>query len=207
MWLPPLQGITLTCEFPLNSRSVTRNDATVSFSEANTRVGTDTSGALALVIAVSALTVRRQVDRVRRRFHVVFGACVALVLASGARDPESAWFALSSVLPALALIWFVSRFNLFGVLIGRRSFFVLTLAAVSSLYLFAVRRIADFVSFEVEALSGLVEVALIFGAAAVEAAALGLPARPHLAMLAAMLAASLPLAPLAAGAGLRAAAE
>lgn len=126
-----------------------------------------TSGALALVIAVSALTVRRQVDRVRRRFHVVFGACVALVLASGARDPESAWFALSSVLPALALIWFVSRFNLFGVLIGRRSFFVLTLAAVSSLYLFAVRRIADFVSFEVEALSGLVEVALIFGAAVI----------------------------------------
>ncbi len=49
--------------------------------------------------------------------------------------------------------------------------------------------------------------ALIFGTAAVEAAALGLPARPHLAMLAAMFAASLPLAPLAAGAGLRAAAE
>lgn len=49
--------------------------------------------------------------------------------------------------------------------------------------------------------------ALIFGAAAVEAAALGLSARPHLAMLAAMLAGALPLAPLAAGAALRAAAE
>ena len=49
--------------------------------------------------------------------------------------------------------------------------------------------------------------ALIFGAAAVEAATLGLPAGPHLAMLAAMLAAALPLVPLAAGAALRAAAE
>lgn len=48
---------------------------------------------------------------------------------------------------------------------------------------------------------------LIFGAAAVEAASLGLPVRSHLAMLAAMLAAALPLAPLAAGAALRAAAE
>jgi heme exporter protein B len=49
--------------------------------------------------------------------------------------------------------------------------------------------------------------ALIFGAAAVEAATLGLPVRPHLAMLAAMLVAALPLAPLAAGAALRTAAE
>jgi heme exporter protein B len=48
---------------------------------------------------------------------------------------------------------------------------------------------------------------LIFGAAAVEAATLGLPVRPHLAMLAAMLVAALPLAPLAAGAALRTAAE
>ncbi len=49
--------------------------------------------------------------------------------------------------------------------------------------------------------------ALIFGAAAVEAATLDLPVRPHLAMLAALLAAALPLAPLAAGAALRGAAE
>lgn len=49
--------------------------------------------------------------------------------------------------------------------------------------------------------------ALIFGAAAVEAAALGLSVRPPLTMLAALFAAALPLAPLAAGAALRAAAE
>ncbi|MFQ3622508.1 MAG: heme exporter protein CcmB [Acetobacteraceae bacterium] len=48
---------------------------------------------------------------------------------------------------------------------------------------------------------------LIFGAASVEAASVGLPVRPHLAMLAALLAAALPLAPLAAGAALRSAAE
>ncbi len=48
---------------------------------------------------------------------------------------------------------------------------------------------------------------LIFGAAAVDAVGTGLSARPHLLLLTAMLAASLPLCPLAAGAALRAAAE
>ncbi len=48
---------------------------------------------------------------------------------------------------------------------------------------------------------------LIFGAAAVDAAAFGLSVRPHLLLLWALLAAALPLCPLAAGAALRAAAE
>jgi heme exporter protein B len=46
--------------------------------------------------------------------------------------------------------------------------------------------------------------ALIFGAAAIEAAAAGLSARPHLLLLGALLAIALPIAPLAAGAALRA---
>ncbi|WP_144186661.1 heme exporter protein CcmB [Elioraea rosea] len=49
--------------------------------------------------------------------------------------------------------------------------------------------------------------ALIFGVAAVDAALGGLAVRPHLAMLAAMAAAALPLCPLAAGAALKAATE
>jgi len=49
--------------------------------------------------------------------------------------------------------------------------------------------------------------ALIFGVAAVDAAAGDLAVRPHLAMLAAIAAAALPLCPLAAGAALRAATE
>src|ERR1700722_5627171 len=53
----------------------------------------------------------------------------------------------------------------------------------------------------------LVTPVLIFGAAAADAAAGGFSARPHLLLLAAMLAAALPLCPLAAGAGLRAAVE
>jgi heme exporter protein B len=53
----------------------------------------------------------------------------------------------------------------------------------------------------------LVTPVLIFGAAAADAAAAGFSARPHLLLLAAMLAAALPLCPLAAGAGLRAAVE
>jgi heme exporter protein B len=53
----------------------------------------------------------------------------------------------------------------------------------------------------------LVTPVLIFGAAATDAAATGLSARPHLLLLGALLAAALPLCPLAAGAGLRAAAE
>jgi heme exporter protein B len=48
---------------------------------------------------------------------------------------------------------------------------------------------------------------LIFGTAAAESAAGGLSPRPHLLLLAALLAAALPLCPLAAGAGLRSAAE
>ncbi len=44
---------------------------------------------------------------------------------------------------------------------------------------------------------------VIFGAAAIEAAAAGLAAQPYLLLLAALLAAALPLAPLAAGAALR----
>ena len=48
---------------------------------------------------------------------------------------------------------------------------------------------------------------LIFGVSAVDAVAGGLSARAHLLLLAALLAAALPLCPLAAGAGLRAAAE
>ena len=48
---------------------------------------------------------------------------------------------------------------------------------------------------------------LVFGAAAADAAATGLSARPHLLLLAALAAAALPLCPLAAGAALRAAAE
>jgi heme exporter protein B len=49
--------------------------------------------------------------------------------------------------------------------------------------------------------------ALIFGAAAVDAALLGQPARPHLLLLGALLAAALPLCPLAATAALRQATE
>ena len=48
---------------------------------------------------------------------------------------------------------------------------------------------------------------LIFGAAAAAAAATGLTPRPHLLLLAAMLAAALPLCPIAAGAALRSAVE
>jgi heme exporter protein B len=48
---------------------------------------------------------------------------------------------------------------------------------------------------------------LIFGAAAVDAATSGLSAQPHLLLLGSMLAAALPICPLTAGAGLRAAVE
>jgi heme exporter protein B len=49
--------------------------------------------------------------------------------------------------------------------------------------------------------------ALVFGVAAADAAANGLDPAPHLLLLGALLAAAAPLAPLAAGAALRAAAE
>jgi len=48
---------------------------------------------------------------------------------------------------------------------------------------------------------------LIFGVAAADAASAGMSPRPHLLLLAALLAGALPLCPLAAGAALRGAAE
>ncbi|MFT9062044.1 MAG: heme exporter protein CcmB, partial [Acetobacter orientalis] len=53
----------------------------------------------------------------------------------------------------------------------------------------------------------LITPALIFGAAAIDAASTGLPWGPDLELLGAFLAGALPLCPLAAGAGLRAAVE
>ncbi|MFT8891742.1 MAG: heme exporter protein CcmB [Acetobacter papayae] len=53
----------------------------------------------------------------------------------------------------------------------------------------------------------LITPALIFGAAAIDAAATGLPWKPDLELLGAFVAAALPFCPLAAGAGLRAATE
>jgi heme exporter protein B len=53
----------------------------------------------------------------------------------------------------------------------------------------------------------LVTPVLIFGVGAADAAATGLSPRPHLLLLGALLAAALPLCPVAAGAALRAAAE
>jgi len=53
----------------------------------------------------------------------------------------------------------------------------------------------------------LVTPVLIFGVAAADAASAGMSVRPHLLLLAALLAAALPLCPLAAGAALRGAAE
>jgi heme exporter protein B len=53
----------------------------------------------------------------------------------------------------------------------------------------------------------LVTPVLIFGVAAADAASTGLSPRPHLLLLAAMVAAALPLCPLAAGAGIRSATE
>jgi heme exporter protein B len=53
----------------------------------------------------------------------------------------------------------------------------------------------------------LVTPVLIFGVGAADAASGGLSPRPHLLLMAALLAAALPLCPLAAGAGLRSAAE
>ncbi|MCH4143265.1 heme exporter protein CcmB [Acetobacter peroxydans] len=53
----------------------------------------------------------------------------------------------------------------------------------------------------------LITPALIFGAAAIDAAATSLPWKPDLELLGAFVAAALPLCPLAAGAGLRAATE
>jgi signal transduction histidine kinase len=91
-----------------------------------------------------------------------------LVLAAavgGIRGGESALLAIVSVAPLVATASFVYRYNLFDLLISRRTAFVFALALVSAFYLFLVRQIAGYAEDRFEAFGAVVQVSLIFAVA------------------------------------------
>jgi signal transduction histidine kinase len=109
--------------------------------------------AFALAAAVCLWGARQ---RERRRFLTAFAAALIVV-------PFTA--PLGALAPALVLIWFIYRYNQFGLFISPRLGFALQMGVVFALYLLLVRRLAGFAQEEFEAFGPLVELALIFAAA------------------------------------------
>jgi heme exporter protein B len=97
-------------------------------------------------------------------------------------DPAGLWVLLAGLLPGTLLLSLLGTMAAAIVLGARRGGVLLPLLVLP-----------------------LATPVLIFGAAAADAASAGLTARPHLLLLAALLAAALPLCPLATGAALRSA--
>jgi signal transduction histidine kinase len=122
--------------------------------------------ALVTSAALCAWASRRAPAPVMRRYLAAIALALAAVTAAGwiggPRSPLLAWAALG---PPLVLVWFIYRYNLFGLLIRPRLIFALQVGIVLALYLLAVRRLADFAQEEFEAFGPLVELALIFAAA------------------------------------------
>jgi len=94
-----------------------------------------------------------------KRFFLCFAVSLGVMAAAGASRVDA------SFLPPFFLIWFIYRYNVFDLLIGRRVLFVFTLAAVSALYLLLVRALAGWLESELDAFGPLVELTLVLGAA------------------------------------------
>jgi signal transduction histidine kinase len=107
----------------------------------------------------------RRADDYERRFFRVFGWTLLAVPLMGALG--SAAVVLASLAPPACFAHFVYRYNLFGLLIGRRVVFALNLGVVFALYLFVVRWVANYADEEYEVFGDFIEIALIFAAALV----------------------------------------
>src|SRR5262245_24224535 len=125
------------------------------------------TGCLMAAAVFSGIASRRHVDRLGGRFHAAFAASLLLLLIGAAAGRDSAPIAVLSLAPPLCFGYFVYRYNLGGLMIGRRVLFSLALGAVSAVYLLGVKLIADTVSHEIGALGSVVEVMLILAAAVV----------------------------------------
>jgi signal transduction histidine kinase len=123
--------------------------------------------ALAASIAVSVRTARRQAHPAFRSFHICLAVSLAAVAIAGLGGRDSAVFAFVSLLPTGCLAWFIYRYNVLGILIGRRAVLVITLAVVSAVYLLFVRWVGDYTALREGVFAGLIELTAIFAAAIV----------------------------------------
>jgi signal transduction histidine kinase len=125
-----------------------------------------TGAALAGSAVVSLRTGLRQALPPYRAFHLCLAVSLVVTAAAALNGRESALLAFVSLGPLLCLIHFVYRYNILGLLIGRRIVLVFTLAIVSAFYLLIVRLVADMTELFFEAFGALIQLSLIFASAA-----------------------------------------
>jgi len=124
-------------------------------------IGLLLAGAAALILCARGRTESRA-----RAFSRVFGACLLLPFLAGMlAGPDSVGVVLASLAAPLCLLYFIYSFHLLDLLISRRVAFAVTLGLVFAVYLFVIRRVADFLEDRFETLRELTEIALIFAAA------------------------------------------
>ena len=125
----------------------------------------------AAVLVIAALlcvrAARMERSRLLRRFLFSFAVSLGIPAAILAATDAPAVMVWSSLVPALCLIHFVHRYNFRGLLIRKQAAFAFTLGLFVALYLFVVRRLADFIEHEFEFFGTITELALIFAAALV----------------------------------------
>jgi signal transduction histidine kinase len=122
------------------------------------------AGSLAGGALLTSYAAWRLPDTLLRRFYGWFAATLAMALAGTLVGRDSATVVFASLAPALCVVLFIYRFNLYGLLIGRRVVFALALAVFSAVYLYAVRLIARHAELDYLAHGDVIELLLIFAA-------------------------------------------
>ncbi|MBK9170957.1 MAG: hypothetical protein IPM24_26355 [Bryobacterales bacterium] len=107
---------------------------------------------------------RREAREVERRFRIWFVLSAALVAGALTQGTASASLVLASLAPPLVFATFVYRYHFLGLFLSRRVLFALAMGAVTAVYLFVVRRLADAAELEFEIFGRLFELALLFAA-------------------------------------------
>jgi signal transduction histidine kinase len=120
---------------------------------------------LTVSVCLSLRTAKRKTHASHRAFYATLAASLGIVTVAAFAGSVSVPLAFSSLLPGVCLLYFIGRYNVLGLLLGRRLLFVFTLAAVSTVYLLVVRLIADYTELHFEAFAALVELTLVLAVA------------------------------------------
>ena len=122
---------------------------------------------LVLVTLLCLSAAGRSQERLDRRFFRCLAVALAVCVVGMAAGENSATVVWAALAPPLCFAYFVYRYDFLGLLISRRVISALVLGILFAVYLFLVRRAADFVQEEFDFLGPLTELALILAAAMV----------------------------------------
>ena len=125
------------------------------------------ASSLVLVTLLCLSAAGRSQERLDRRFFRCLAVALAVCVVGMAAGENSATVVWAALAPPLCFAYFVYRYDFLGLLISRRVVFALVLGVLFAVYLFLVRRVADFVQEEFDFLGPLTELALILAAAMV----------------------------------------